>query len=115
MARDVSVILDEILRMIDEIDMLCASRSREEIEAQFMLQMGLHRTIEIISEASRHIPEHLLMRMPEIPWRSIRGMGNVLRHEYHRIADDVIWDVVKHDLPPLKRAVQTMKAELGRA
>jgi uncharacterized protein with HEPN domain len=39
-------------------------------------------------------------------------MGNILRHEYHRIADDVIWDVIEHDLPPLKAAVLVMGEQM---
>ncbi|MCY1664373.1 HepT-like ribonuclease domain-containing protein [Rhizobium sp. SL86] len=37
-------------------------------------------------------------------------MGNVLRHEYHRIAEDVIWDVLTHDLPPLKLALLRLRS-----
>ncbi|MCF3640064.1 DUF86 domain-containing protein [Rhizobium sp. TRM95111] len=47
--------------------------------------------LETVSEACRHIPDDLLLLAPDIPWKKIRGIGNVLRHEYHRIADDVIW------------------------
>jgi uncharacterized protein with HEPN domain len=112
MARDIAIILDEILEMIRGIEDTVASQSRQEIEAHFMVRLGVHRAIEIISEASRHLPQELLELAPDIPWRSIRGMGNVLRHEYHHIADDVIWDVIQHDLPPLKIAIQALRAEI---
>jgi len=49
---------------------------------------------------------------PEIHWRSVAGIGNVLRHEYHTISDKVIWDVIQQDLPPLKRAIEAIAKTL---
>jgi uncharacterized protein with HEPN domain len=40
---------------------------------------------------------------PEIPWSKVAGIGNVLRHEYERVAYDVLWRVVHDDLPPLEK------------
>lgn len=113
MARDLQLFLDDILGMIAGIDAALANKSRHDFDSDLMLHLGIQRAIEIISEASKHIPEHLLETAPGIPWRSIRGMGNILRHEYHRIADDVIWDVITHDLPPLKAAILTFKTAVN--
>jgi uncharacterized protein with HEPN domain len=49
---------------------------------------------------------------PNIRWRSIAGIGNVLRHEYHAIFDQVIWKVIPDERPPLKAAVTTIKAAI---
>ncbi|MBB6181215.1 DUF86 domain-containing protein [Pseudorhizobium flavum] len=113
MARDVLLILDDILEMITLIERTVRGRTRKEIERDHILNLGIQRAIEIISEASKHVPQELLEQAPDIPWRSIRGMGNILRHEYHRIADDVIRDVVDHDLPLLKQAILAMKTSSG--
>lgn len=112
MARDIQLILDDILDMIVLIEKTVSEQTREEIERDHILRLGIQRAIEIISEASKHLPGELLEQAPEIPWPSIRGMGNILRHEYHRIADDVIWDVIKHDLPPLKRTILVLKTKV---
>ena len=64
----------------------------------------VERGIEIISEASRHLGDELKARHPEIPWSKVAGIGNVLRHEYERVAYDVLWRVVHDDLPPLEKA-----------
>ena len=109
MARDIKLILDDILEMIALIEKGLAGKTRHDFDSDEFLRLAIQRAIEIISEASKHIPGELLEQVPEIPWRSIRGMGNILRHEYHRIADDVIWDVTIHDLPPLKAAVLSLK------
>lgn len=115
MARDIELILDDILGMIEVIENGLAGKSRQELEADEILRLAIQRAIEIISEASKHIPSGLTEQQPEIPWRMIRGMGNILRHEYHRIANDVIWDVTQHDLPPLKAAVLAMRDSLKQS
>jgi uncharacterized protein with HEPN domain len=45
---------------------------------------------------------------PEIPWPQVRGIGNILRHEYQGLSDPIIWRVVTDELPPLKAAVEAM-------
>jgi uncharacterized protein with HEPN domain len=114
MARDIELILDDILEMIALIEKSVLGKMREDFDGDRILRLAIQRAIEIISEASRHIPDELLEQAPEIAWRSIRGMGNVLRHEYHRIADDVIWDVVMHDLPTLKVVVLSFRRGLPK-
>lgn len=71
----------------------------------------VERGIEIISEASRHLPAALKHRYPKVPWRKVAGIGNVLRHEYQRIAYDILWHLVKEELPPLERVC---REELAR-
>ncbi|WP_312862091.1 HepT-like ribonuclease domain-containing protein [Rhizobium sp. P32RR-XVIII] len=111
MARDIHPVLDDIIETIALIENAVQGKTRDDFGRDRLLGLGIQRAIEIISEASRHIPDELLQHAPEIPWRSIRGIGNILRHEYHHIADDVIWDVVLYDLPPLKAAVQSLQTK----
>lgn len=70
----------------------------------------VERGLEIISEASRHLSAELKARHLEIPWPKVAGIGNVLRHEYERVAHDVLWRVVQDDLSPLEKAC---RAELA--
>ena len=73
----------------------------------------MQRALEIISEASRHIPDELLVSAPDIPWKQIRGIGNILRHEYHKIADEVVWAVVTEHVAKLKEAVLAIRNVVG--
>ncbi|HEY3621347.1 MAG TPA: HepT-like ribonuclease domain-containing protein [Roseiarcus sp.] len=75
---------------------------------------GVQRAIEIVSEAARRIPPELQARQPNIPWAQIMGIGNVLRHKYHRVSDTLIWNVVQEYLPPLKAAIVAIEAELKK-
>ncbi len=71
----------------------------------------VERGIEIVSEASRRLPDALKERHPQIPWKKVAGIGNILRHDYEHIAHDILWRVV-HDELPLLDAV--CRAELAR-
>ena len=75
-----------------------------------MLRFAVERGVEIISGASRRIPDDLKARHGHIPWREIAGIGNVLRHDYERIDDRELWRVLTRDLP-LKAAVEAMLRE----
>ena len=72
----------------------------------------MQRAIEIISEASRAIPVEPTNTRPEIPWSQVRGIGNVLRHEYQGLSDPIIWKVVTGELPRLKLAIRALNAAL---
>ncbi|MGD0480819.1 MAG: HepT-like ribonuclease domain-containing protein [Terracidiphilus sp.] len=63
------------------------------------------RCLEIISEASRRLPDDLKTRHPAIPWKDIAGAGNVYRHDYEDVAARIIWDTVLLALPPLRNAI----------
>jgi uncharacterized protein with HEPN domain len=106
MRRRISVVTGEILAAIDGIEAACSGKLIEDYQRDWLLRHGIQRGIEIISEAARHLPDAVLEGRPDIPWPQIKAMGNLLRHEYHRIADPIIWSVVTDDLPPLKAAVR---------
>jgi uncharacterized protein with HEPN domain len=63
----------------------------------------VERGVEIISEASRHLPDELKVRHPEIPWQKVAGIGNVLRHNYETVAAPVMWKLAHDDLPALDK------------
>lgn len=69
------------------------------------------RCLEIISEASRRLPDEVKVRHPYIPWRAIAGAGNIYRHGYDTVAESELWDTVQKHLSPLLSAVE---AELER-
>jgi uncharacterized protein with HEPN domain len=60
------------------------------------------RCLEIISEASRRLPDDLKARHPSIAWKQMAGAGNVYRHDYEDVAARFIWKTLRQDLPPLR-------------
>lgn len=71
------------------------------------------RCLEIISEASRRLPEDLKARHPAIEWREMAAAGNFYRHEYEDVAARRVWETLMHHLPPLRAAIDQELASLG--
>jgi uncharacterized protein with HEPN domain len=66
-----------------------------------MLRYAVERRLEVIGEAARHVSEDFKADHPEVPWRQIIGLRNVLAHEYGEILVDRIWSVAKENVPEL--------------
>ncbi|RUT87709.1 DUF86 domain-containing protein [Mesorhizobium sp. USDA-HM6] len=104
--RRIKPILAEIVAALDGIDAATTGKTLEDFRSDWLLRHGVERGIEIISEAARHIPDDLTALAPEIPWKQVRGIGNILRHEYHKTSDVIVWAVVTDNLPALRVAIQ---------
>lgn len=64
------------------------------------------RCLEIISEASRRLPDGLKRRHPSIAWKSMAAAGNVYRHDYEDVASQYVWNTAQIDLPPLRAVIE---------
>jgi uncharacterized protein with HEPN domain len=104
--------LTDIIEAITHIQAETAGVALDVFEADWRKRWLVERGVEIISEASRRLPSELKARHPEIPWQQVADIGNVLRHEYQRVAPDVLWRLAQDDLPPLDRVC---RAELAAA
>jgi uncharacterized protein with HEPN domain len=96
--------LADIIEAIELINAETAGITLVAFEADKRKRWLVERGIEIISEASRHLGDEIKARHPAIAWSKMAGIGNILRHEYHRVAHDVLWHVVRNDLPALEKA-----------
>ena len=75
---------------------------------------AVERGIEVISEASRHLPEELKAQYSGVPWRSVAGIGNIIRHGCDVVNDQALWNTIEQSLPPLRAAVEALIARLER-
>jgi uncharacterized protein with HEPN domain len=90
-------------------------KKKTDFKTDELRRAATERHIEIISEASRHIPAKDKADYPQIPWKDIAGIGNVLRHRYDTVSDDRIWEIVSLDLKALRTAVKKIMAKHQRA
>lgn len=113
MAKGATFYADHILEAIANIEADTASHDFGSFCADRRTRQLAERNLEIISEASRRLPEEMKDMERAIPWEAIAGIGNVLRHDYHRSHSTVLWETCKKDLAPLKAAVARIRRKLG--
>jgi uncharacterized protein with HEPN domain len=107
--------LADIIEAIELIRSEMAGVTLNAFEPDRRKRWLVERGLEIISEASRHLPAALKARHANIPWPKVAGIGNVLRHDYEHVAHDVLWHVVCDDLPALENVCrEELVAELAR-
>ena len=104
--------LDDMRDAISAIESDTRGLSLDDYKADRKLRWSVERGIEIISEASRHVPDDLKARHPAVPWPKVAAIGNVLRHEYMDVAPDIVWAVIQDHLPVLRQAVLDMISAL---
>ena len=67
------------------------------------------RNFIIIGEAAIRIPEQVMTENPEIPWRDMSDMRNIVVHEYFGVSDKILWETIQSDLPPLVPLLQKLR------
>jgi uncharacterized protein with HEPN domain len=101
--------LEYIRHILDEISYLSAPSgrlSKGEFSRNETLKRAFVRSIEVIGEAAKKVPADFRNRHQQVEWRAIAGMRDRLIHDYLGIDYDIVWDVVIHKVPALRRQIQ---------
>lgn len=115
MQRLITPRLADIIEACERLQDQLHNVSLEDFEADWLKQWVVERGVEIVSEASRHLPEVMKARHNTIPWPKVAGIGNVLRHNYEHVSPAILWALVHKELPLLERVCrQEMATELAK-
>ncbi len=106
--------LEDIIANIDRVRAHLATATPE-AELDDKTRDAVERCLERISEAAKKLGPTMEARQPQVAWRGIRGLGNVLRHEYDAVDDATIARIVEQELEPLRLACVRELAALGSA
>ena len=103
---------EDILEAIERIQHYTAELSYDQWQDDQKTKDAVVRNIEIIGEAANHIPTEIQEHFIEIPWNKMRGIRNVLIHEYFGVDAEVLWKTVQDDLPELKNLLLSVIKKL---
>jgi uncharacterized protein with HEPN domain len=103
--RDNSDHLNDILQAIDLINTFLEGVTFESYQDDLKTKSAVERQLQIVTEAAYRLGDDAEKIAPGPDWANIRGMGNILRHAYHRINDRFIWVAVKDDLPAMREVI----------
>ncbi len=94
-----------MLESIDHIHAFLNAMNFEGYQEDRRTRSAVERELQTISEAATRLGEEAETLCPGPDWSNIRGMGNILRHVYHRVDDRIIWNTIEQDLPPMREAI----------
>lgn len=112
MKRDLRLFVNDVLESINKIESFSKGLTKEKLETNDLYQSAIIRQIEIIGEAVKNIPDFFRGNYPEVSWKEIAGMRDVIIHGYFRVDLDTVWMAIKKDIPDLKEKMLKIKKEL---
>lgn len=106
------VYIKHILDAIEDIENSVNNLSRKEFEENKDVKDAAIRRLEVIGEAAKNISNKLKEYYPDIAWKKMTGARDRMIHAYFSVDLDIVWEIVKKDLPQLKKKIQKIKEEL---
>lgn len=94
-----------------KVERYSAGRDSATFKADEMAYDATLRSLEVLGEAAKGIPDPVRKRHPEVDWRAIAGLRDVLAHAYFALDDDTLWDIVKDKVPRLIPQLEPIERE----
>ena len=98
--------IEDILDAMEKADTLLEGVDYEQFESDFRINYAVVRALEIVGEATKRLPDDLRQKYSEIPWKGMAGMRDRIIHAYDTVDMEIVWEVVKKDIPIIKPQIQ---------
>lgn len=112
MIRKQSLFLSDILENIMDIEEFSKDLTREQLNTNRLKQKAIIKSLEIIGEAVKNVSEEIKKDYPEVVWKEIAGTRDRITHAYFDVDLNIVWDIIKKDLPDLKEKIMKIKKDL---
>ena len=112
MKRRLKLFIEDILNSIKSIEEFSKNLDKDKFSKNNLRQSAIIRQLEIIGEAVKNIPDNFREEHPEVPWKKIAGLRDIIIHTYFNIDLDVTWNIIKKDIPDLKEKIMKIRTEL---
>ncbi|MBF6605164.1 MAG: DUF86 domain-containing protein [Chloroflexi bacterium] len=113
MTKDPRVYLAHILECVQKIELFTAD-GKGRFMRDGMVQDAVMRNFEIIGEAAKRLDDSYRTAHPEIPWRALAGLRDVLIHQYEGVDPERVWTIVERELPNLCEAIAALLPPLDQ-
>jgi len=104
--------LQHIVDSIEEIKTYLIDSTYKSFKEQSMLKSACIRQLEIIGEASGKISDQIRKNHPQVSWKSLIGLRNILIHKYFGVDERIVWDVLQNDIPNLEAQIRKILKEI---
>jgi len=115
--REFILYLEDMFQSMQRIEEYLGDLDFRKFKMTYMVVDAIIRNFEIIGEASKNIPTEIQRKYPEIPWKKMYGLRNLIAHEYFGIDYEMIWEIAKRNLPQnrndLAKIIEKEKAQGG--
>ena len=98
--------VEDIADAMEKAEILLKGVTYDQFEADFRINFAVVRALEIVGEATKRLPMTLRDQYPNIPWKQMAGMRDRIIHGYDNVDLEIVWDVVKQDIPRIKPQIE---------
>ena len=98
--------VEDIADAMEKAEILLQDVTYDLFEADFRINFAVVRALEIVGEATKRLPMTLRAQYPNIPWKQMAGMRDRIIHGYDTVDLEIVWDVIKRDIPKIKPQIQ---------
>jgi uncharacterized protein with HEPN domain len=101
MSRDYRLFLEDILECGTRIQSYAANLDFDSFVSNRMAYDAVLRNLEVIGEAAKNVPPEVRARYPQVDWRAMAGLRDVMAHEYYGLENETLWNIVEREVPVL--------------